>query len=45
MNAKEFEAMRRRLHERRVAQETDSPMMLGLATILFAALAIIVNFI
>ena len=45
MNANELEAMRRRLHARRVAQENDSPMMLGLAMILFAALAIIVNFI
>ena len=44
MNAKEFEAMRRRLHARRVGEE-DHPVMLALAGVGFVLLFIVVNFI
>jgi hypothetical protein len=43
MNANELEAMRRRLRQRK--GEEDSPLMLGLAGISFAALFLILNFI
>ena len=45
MNAKEFEAMKRRLRERQAAEEGDPPLMLAIATGLFALLFIVLMFI
>jgi hypothetical protein len=45
MNRREIEEMRRRLADRSAAEGEDSPVLLGLAAVLFVVLIIIANFI
>lgn len=45
MNRGEFLELQKKVAQRRQGREEESPLLLGLAVIAFAALAIIVNFI